>query len=90
MRLATLADGRPARIEADRCYPLPGTLVDHLCRAPSSPIGKGLALENAAFGPPVRRPGKIICIGLNYLDHARETNAEPPTSRCCSRSRRAA
>ncbi|HZJ52090.1 MAG TPA: fumarylacetoacetate hydrolase family protein [Actinomycetota bacterium] len=78
MRLATLADGRPARIEADRCYPLPGTLVDHLCRAPASLRGKGLAFEDAVFGPPVRRPGKIICIGLNYLDHARETNAQPP------------
>ena len=78
MRIATLADGRPARIEADRCYPLPGTLVDHLCRAPATPRGKGLALEDAVFGPPVRRPGKIICIGLNYLDHARETNAELP------------
>ncbi|MBA2366571.1 MAG: fumarylacetoacetate hydrolase family protein [Actinobacteria bacterium] len=78
MRLTTLADGRPARIEADRCYPLPGRLVDHLCRAPTSLRGKGLALEDAVFGPPVRRPGKIICIGLNYLDHARETNAEPP------------
>ena len=30
------------------------------------------------FGPPIARPGKIVCIGLNYLDHARETNAEPP------------
>lgn len=30
------------------------------------------------FGPPVTRPGKIVCIGLNYLDHAHETNAEPP------------
>ncbi|MDQ3643028.1 MAG: fumarylacetoacetate hydrolase family protein [Actinomycetota bacterium] len=26
----------------------------------------------------MRRPGKIICIGLNYRDHARETNAQPP------------
>ncbi|MDQ3661614.1 MAG: fumarylacetoacetate hydrolase family protein [Actinomycetota bacterium] len=78
MRLASLADGRPARIEADRCYPLPGTLTDHLCRPPASLRGKGLPLEDAVFGPPVRRPGKIICIGLNYRDHARETNAQPP------------
>jgi acylpyruvate hydrolase len=78
VRLASLADGRAARIEADRCYPLPGTLVDHLCREPATVRGKGIALEDAIFGPPVRRPGKIICIGLNYLDHAHETNAEPP------------
>ncbi|MEM9589556.1 MAG: fumarylacetoacetate hydrolase family protein [Planctomycetota bacterium] len=29
--------------------------------------------------PPVPNPEKIICIGLNYLDHAIETGAEPPT-----------
>lgn len=27
---------------------------------------------------PVARPSKIVCIGLNYADHARETNAKPP------------
>ncbi|MER6069430.1 fumarylacetoacetate hydrolase family protein [Streptomyces sp. NPDC001852] len=29
-------------------------------------------------GPPLGRIGKIVCIGLNYHDHARETGAEPP------------
>lgn len=27
---------------------------------------------------PVERPGKIVAIGLNYLDHCRETNTPPP------------
>ncbi|MBE7172732.1 MAG: fumarylacetoacetate hydrolase family protein [Williamsia sp.] len=31
------------------------------------------------LGSPVARPSKIVCIGLNYADHARETNATPPT-----------
>jgi 2,4-didehydro-3-deoxy-L-rhamnonate hydrolase len=30
------------------------------------------------LGSPVCRPSKIICIGLNYRDHAAETKAEPP------------
>jgi len=30
------------------------------------------------LGPPVSRPSKIVCIGLNYRDHAAETKAEPP------------
>src|SRR6185312_6110086 len=30
------------------------------------------------LGPPVRRPSKIVCIGLNFRDHAAETKAEPP------------
>jgi 2-keto-4-pentenoate hydratase/2-oxohepta-3-ene-1,7-dioic acid hydratase in catechol pathway len=29
--------------------------------------------------PPVPPPEKVICIGLNYLDHAIETGAKPPT-----------
>jgi 2-keto-4-pentenoate hydratase/2-oxohepta-3-ene-1,7-dioic acid hydratase in catechol pathway len=31
------------------------------------------------FGPPLTRIGKIVCIGLNYVDHARETGAELPS-----------
>lgn len=30
------------------------------------------------IGPCVARPGKFICIGLNYADHAAETNASIP------------
>lgn len=30
-------------------------------------------------GAPVPRPGKVVCIGLNYRDHAEETNAQIPT-----------
>lgn len=34
--------------------------------------------KNTRLGPPIKRPGKIICIGLNYIDHARESNMEAP------------
>ncbi|WP_447001904.1 fumarylacetoacetate hydrolase family protein [Saccharothrix isguenensis] len=30
------------------------------------------------IGPPVARPGKVVCIGLNYSDHAAETGAPLP------------
>jgi len=30
------------------------------------------------LGPCVARPGKFICIGLNYADHAAETGVEVP------------
>lgn len=30
------------------------------------------------FGPVIARPSKIVCIGLNYEDHARETGAAIP------------
>jgi 2-keto-4-pentenoate hydratase/2-oxohepta-3-ene-1,7-dioic acid hydratase in catechol pathway len=29
-------------------------------------------------GPPIAPPGKVVCIGLNYRDHAEETGAEIP------------
>jgi 2,4-didehydro-3-deoxy-L-rhamnonate hydrolase len=34
---------------------------------------------NERLGPPVARPGKIVCIGLNFRDHAQETGATLPT-----------
>lgn len=34
--------------------------------------------ESARWGAPVARPGKAICIGLNYSDHAEETGAPIP------------
>jgi 2-keto-4-pentenoate hydratase/2-oxohepta-3-ene-1,7-dioic acid hydratase in catechol pathway len=30
------------------------------------------------FGPPTNVTGKVVCIGLNYLDHAAETGARVP------------
>jgi 2-keto-4-pentenoate hydratase/2-oxohepta-3-ene-1,7-dioic acid hydratase in catechol pathway len=35
--------------------------------------------EPERFGPPLTGVGKIVCIGLNYRDHAEETGATPPT-----------
>jgi 2-keto-4-pentenoate hydratase/2-oxohepta-3-ene-1,7-dioic acid hydratase in catechol pathway len=32
----------------------------------------------ARFGPPIAKPEKIICIGLNYRDHANETESSVP------------
>ncbi len=35
--------------------------------------------KDIRLGSPFARPSKIICIGLNYADHARETGAAIPT-----------
>ena len=43
----------------------------HSAAAPRVPASERL-------GPPITRPSKIVCIGLNYADHARETNAKTP------------
>ncbi|MFG2075988.1 fumarylacetoacetate hydrolase family protein [Nonomuraea maritima] len=34
--------------------------------------------EGLRVGAPIARPGKIVCIGLNYRDHAAESGAEVP------------
>lgn len=34
--------------------------------------------QRLRLGSPVARPSKIVCIGLNYIDHCRETNAPIP------------
>jgi len=34
--------------------------------------------ENERYGSPIARPSKIVCIGLNYDDHARESGMEIP------------
>lgn len=34
---------------------------------------------SARIGAPVARPGKIVCIGLNYSDHARESGMPIPS-----------
>ena len=42
--------------------------------------GRLPAVEPAGLrvGAPIARPGKVVCVGLNYRDHARETGAELP------------
>ncbi len=37
-------------------------------------------LSQVRLRAPIARPGKIVCVGLNYADHAREGGREPPTA----------
>lgn len=34
--------------------------------------------KDIQLASPIARPSKIVCIGLNYADHAKETNAQVP------------
>ena len=38
----------------------------------------GVPLEELELQPPIARPGKILCIGLNYRAHAEEQGKEAP------------
>jgi 2-keto-4-pentenoate hydratase/2-oxohepta-3-ene-1,7-dioic acid hydratase in catechol pathway len=44
------------------------------------PATAGLALEQATLLAPIARPPKLICVGLNYRDHAAEAKMEIPTT----------
>ena len=49
----------------------------------SSPVddaGTAVPLEGADLAPVVPAPDKIVCVGLNYRDHAAETNSPLPTA----------
>jgi acylpyruvate hydrolase len=41
--------------------------------------GTAVALSEVRLQAPVLAPGKVICLGLNYLGHVAETNRELPT-----------
>lgn len=84
MRFASVThDGRPlaVRIDGDEAVPLRG--VSELGRdAPASllrdaPVSdETLPVAELRYRPVVPRPGKVICIGLNYLAHIQETNRQ--------------
>jgi 2-keto-4-pentenoate hydratase/2-oxohepta-3-ene-1,7-dioic acid hydratase in catechol pathway len=44
----------------------------------AEPKASRYSIEGARFLPPIPDPQKIICIGLNYRDHAAETGAAIP------------
>jgi 2-keto-4-pentenoate hydratase/2-oxohepta-3-ene-1,7-dioic acid hydratase in catechol pathway len=44
----------------------------------SPPSGSVIAADGLVYHPPVWNPRKIICVGLNYADHAKEAGLEKP------------
>ena len=48
--------------------------------SPVAETGGAVALEGADLAPLVPAPDKIVCVGLNYRDHAAETNSPLPTA----------
>jgi len=55
--------------------------VEAAIRAGVRPLSEDVAapLEQVQLLPPIRRPEKIICLGLNYRDHAREAGMPIPS-----------
>ena len=59
-------------------------LADGLARAEAAAARAGpearLRLADVTLQPPIPSPGKIICLGLNYPDHAAESAMEKPAA----------
>ncbi|MFG2117621.1 fumarylacetoacetate hydrolase family protein [Streptomyces sp. NPDC048710] len=92
LRVGTAGAERPALLDAEGTLrDLSGIVddIDGALLADAGALGRvraaaeagelpALDAEGLRVGPPLGRIGKIVCIGLNYHDHARETGAEPP------------
>ncbi|MEV6051154.1 fumarylacetoacetate hydrolase family protein [Streptomyces sp. NPDC052107] len=92
LRVGTAGAERPALLDAEGTLRDLSGLVDDIDGAlladeaaldrvrAAAESGELPALDATGLriGPPLGRIGKIVCIGLNYHDHARETGAEPP------------
>ena len=91
MRLVTVRiDGatRAGRVAGDEIVPLDAPDVRAVLAAgpvtsgsvPVGDAGGTVPLEGADLAPVVPAPDKIVCVGLNYRDHAAETNSPLPTA----------
>lgn len=72
----------PIRLEdlRPRADALVDCLVSGIDIADLTPCGDAFALQSATWCSPVSWPSKIIAVGLNYADHAREAGLEIPAS----------
>lgn len=53
--------------------------LERLAEFVSANAGKLIEIDlNTRLGSPIARPSKLVCIGLNYKDHAEETGAALP------------
>ena len=91
MRLVTVRlDGatRAGRVSGDEIVLLAAPDVRAVLSAggvteghmPVADAGGAVSLERADLAPVVPAPDKIVCVGLNYRDHAAETNNPLPTA----------
>ena len=61
-----------------RIHPTATSAIDLAMNAASHPAGEEIAVSAVELLAPVPRPGKVICIGLNYRAHAAEGGFEVP------------
>jgi len=67
-----ITDYNEAFFETDGLSKLKSIVNEHQTKLP-------LVNHDVRLGSPVARPSKLLCIGLNYADHAKETGTPLPT-----------
>ncbi len=79
MRIVSF-EGGFGSLEGDLVQPFAGTLEAFLADPSAAPPdGPAVPLASLSLRAPVPDPRKIICVGLNYRDHAAETGKPVPT-----------
>ena len=94
IRIGTPGRERPAALVEDRLYVDLSDIVDDfdegffgsgmlndlsLTVQERVEAGNTFPLDGERIGSPISRPHQIICVGLNYADHAEETAQEVPS-----------
>lgn len=94
VRFGPLGKEKPGLMDKEgRCRDASGIVADWdhdflanvAGRAPAGAFAEGaieklpLVPEGERWGAPIPRPGKVVCIGLNYSDHARESGMPIPS-----------
>lgn len=77
MHLVSFAGGF-GRIEGDSVIQMGTDIVAYLSKATSSKDAARVPLSELTLLAPIPNPGKIVCVGLNYHDHAVESRQPIP------------
>lgn len=79
--LARIENDTAVLLEPESSGPRADVMVDAIATSASfDRTGTTVALADVTLLAPVRHPGKIIAIGLNYSEHADESGAELPSA----------
>lgn len=85
-RISTTLGARYGRVDGDWVTPLAldgeaatGDLLERDAFVAAVPSGPSIPLSQVRLLAPIVRPGKIVAIGLNYVDHASEASQTLPS-----------
>jgi 2-keto-4-pentenoate hydratase/2-oxohepta-3-ene-1,7-dioic acid hydratase in catechol pathway len=53
-------------------------MIERARKALNDSAAKSYALSEVKVLPPIRRPSKVVAVGLNYIDHCKEANLPVP------------